>query len=164
MVLCYTYAMGITIRIATMADLKTIQKLGFDLLDYERQNWDPTLDVDWPFSEEGKAGYEKAIKEKYTIIAEEEGEPVGYLIGSVKKPIKGAARQITTAQLENIFVLRDYRRKNIGKKLFDKFLDYCEQNHVDALNVTVNAKNKTAISFYEKLGFSSSRLFLSKEL
>ena len=111
-----------------------------------------------------RLAYQKAIEGKYTLIAELGGEPVGYLIGSVKKPIKGAARQITTAQLENIFVLRDYRRKNIGKKLFDKFLDYCEQNHVDALNVTVNAKNKTAISFYEKLGFSSSRLFLSKEL
>ena len=57
---CYTYIMNITTRIATMADLKTVQQLGFDLLDYEHQNWDPTLETDWPFSEEGKARLSKS--------------------------------------------------------------------------------------------------------
>jgi len=156
--------MSITVRIANMADLKTIQKLGFELLDFERQNWDPTLDTDWPFSEEGKANYEKAIKEKYTIIAEEDGKPIGYLIGSIRPPIKGGARHITTAQLENIYIDSNYRRSRVGKKLFEHFASYCKKQKVDAMNVMVNAKNDNAISFYKKVGFSPSRISFSQEL
>ncbi|MBR3122061.1 GNAT family N-acetyltransferase [Candidatus Saccharibacteria bacterium] len=156
--------MSIIIRTATMADLKAIQKLGFELLDFERQNWDPTLDVDWPFSEVGKASYEKAIKEKYTIIAEADGKPIGYLIGSVKPSMKDGARHITAAQLENIYVDQNYRRSNVGKKLFESFATYCKKQKADVMNVMVNAKNKNAISFYEKVGFSPSRISFSQEL
>lgn len=157
--------MSITIRKATKNDIKLVQQFGFELLDYERQNWDPTLEADWPFSEAGKKAYEKAINEKYTIIAEDEKKhPVGFLIGKIVRPDKDAARKVTIAQLENIFVYPDSREKNIGKQLFEHFKSYCKTEGVNKINVTVNAKNTTAIKFYEKTNFSPSRLFLSQEI
>ena len=63
---------NITIRRATLKDLKTIQRFGYELLDYERRNWDPALDVNWPFSKEGEQKYLTAITDKYTIIAEKD--------------------------------------------------------------------------------------------
>ena len=45
---------NITIRRATLKDLKTIQRFSYELLDYERRNWAPALDVNWPFSKEGE--------------------------------------------------------------------------------------------------------------
>lgn len=152
------------IRAANSQDLKTIQQFGYQLLEYEHDNWDPTLELDWPFSEAGEAAYAKAISEKCTLIAEADNKAIGFLIGSVKRPAPGAARSIISAQLENIFVDDEMRGHGIGEKLAHEFKKYCLKEKADAINVTVNAKNKQATRFYEKVGFLPSRIFLSQEL
>lgn len=49
--------MNIIIKKAELEDLKTIQQFGYQLLKYEKDNWDKSLEIDWPFSDEGKAAY-----------------------------------------------------------------------------------------------------------
>ena len=156
--------MNTTIRRATIDDLKTIQQFGYQLLEYERNNWDPDLKLDWPFSDQGKNAYTKAINDGYTTIAEIDEKPVGFLIGSIKRPKVGNARQITVAQLENIFVNEDARVRGVGKKLADEFKTYCIAEKVDKLNVVVNSENVEAIKFYKKIGFIPSRMILSQDL
>ena len=153
--------MNVKIRRAELDDLKEIQQFGYQLLKYEHDNWDNTLELDWPFSEQGEAAYIKAIKEKYAAIAEVAGEPVGFLIGSVKHPDPKSARQITTAQLENIFVDKKVQGQGIGKQLAQEFKKYCLAEGVNTINVTVNSRNNQAIQFYEKIGFLPSRVFMS---
>lgn len=160
--------MSITIRKVTKDDIELIQRFGFELLEYERQGWDPTLEPDWPFSESGKKYYEMAIDKGYVTVAEDEenGErqPVGFLIGRVSPASRDAARVMATAHLHNIFVYPDYREKNVGRQLFEDFKSRCKKEGVKKINVTVNAKNTTAINFYEKIDFDTSHLILSQEL
>ena len=155
---------NITIRRATADDIETIQKLGFKLLDFERKNWDPSLDANWPFSEEGKKKYLAAIENKYTIIAEKDGEPVGYLIGKLIDISPDSARPIKQAYLENIYVSESMRGANIGSEIFANFRDYCKSEGVSRINVSVLAANENAVKFYENVGFSPRSISLSQEI
>lgn len=155
---------NITIRRATLKDLKTIQRFGYELLDYERRDWDPALDVNWPFSKEGEQKYRTAITDKYTIIAEKGGKPVGYLIGKVVDAAPGSARHIKQAYLENIFVSDSDRKSGVGVKLIVDFRDYCKKEGVSRINVSVLAANATAVDFYQKTGFLLRSLSLSQEI
>ena len=160
--------MSITIRKATKDDIKLIQQFGYELLEYERKRWDPALEADWPFSESGKKFYEMAIDKGYVTIAEEEengdNKPVGYLLGRVSPADKNAARVMATAHLHNIFVYDDYRKKNVGKQLFEDFKSHCKKEGVKKITVTVKVDNTDAIKFYEKTNFKPANMILSQEL
>ena len=155
---------NITIRRAALEDLKIIQRFGYELLDYERQNWDPALDINWPFSKEGEQKYRFAITDKYTIIAEKDKKLAGYLIGKIVGAAPGSARNIKQAYLENIFVSDSARKSGVGAKLITEFKDYCKKEGVSRINVSVLAANTTAVDFYQKVGFSPRSLSLSQEL
>ena len=156
--------MKITIRKATEADINTIQTFGSKLLNYERENYDPSLDGDWAFTDQAKAIYLKAIQEQYVIIASIDDAPAGFLIGNIIQPKPQDARKIKQANLQNVYVDESQRRSGIGKQLVDTFKKYCVKEGVNRLNVSVLAANKTALSLYEKTGFRPRSINLSQEL
>lgn len=154
----------VTIRKATIDDLGVIQQLASELFEYEHQRWDDTIDPNWPFSEEATASYKKAINEKVTLVAERDGSPAGYLIGKIFPADPKAARQASAAYLENIYISSDYRGSGMGEQLIKEFSDRCKDEGAEKIDVMVNAKNANAIKFYEKMGYATSRLLMSKEL
>lgn len=156
--------MDITIRRAKESDVAAIQEFGSKLLNFERENFDSSLDENWAFSNEAKAKYLNAIKNRYVTIAEIDGQLVGFLIGNIITPTDNDARQIKQANLQNIYVNDNVRKTGIGKKLIDDFKHYCKNDGVVRLNVSVLAENKTAIDFYYNNGFKSRSLSLFQEL
>lgn len=154
----------ITIRRATIEDLRDVQQLGYELLKYEHDNWDESLDLQWPFSEVGETNYRKAILERVTLLVEDDGKIAGFLIGSIQKPAEGAARKTITAQLNNIYVREEWRRQELGRKLAEEFKTVCDTEGVEQINVTVNSQNTDAIAFYERVGFVPSRIFMSMKI
>ncbi len=81
----------------------------------------------WAFSDEAKAKYLNAIQNRYVSIAEIDGQPVGFLIGSIIAPTSNDARQIKQANLQNIYVDENMRKADVGKKLIDDFRRYCKK-------------------------------------
>lgn len=156
--------MTITIRRATEADIETIQSFGSKLLNFERENYDSSLDENWAFSDEAKAKYLAAINERYVTIAEVDGEPAGFLIGSVITPKAGDARGIIQANLQNIYVDETQRKAGIGGMLVEDFRTHCRSVGVKRLNVSVLAANETAVDFYNTVGFKPRSINLSQEL
>ena len=154
----------ITIRRATIEDLRDVQQLGYELLKYEHDNWDESLDLQWPFSEVGETNYRKAILERVTLLVEDDGKIAGFLIGSIQKPAEGAARKTITAQLNNIYVREEWRGQELGRKLAEEFKTVCNTGSVEQINVTVNSQNTDAIAFYERVGFAPSRIFMSMKI
>lgn len=154
----------IIIRQATEPDLKTVQQFGYEMLDFERRNWDNSLDPKWPFSETGEQKYLEAIKNKYTIIAEKDGKAVGFLIGKIIKAPVGDARHLDQARIENIYVDESARKFGIGAQLINNFRDFCRSEDVDRLDVSVLAGNEVAVEFYKKMGFRPRSLNLTQEL
>lgn len=156
--------MNISIRRAESFDIETVQKFGSKLLNYERENYDSSLDSDWAFSDEAKTKYLDAIQNKYVTIAEADQQPIGFLIGSIIEPKNGDARQIKQAYLQNLYVDEEYRKTGVGKELVEDFREYCKGENVNRLNVSVLAVNETAVKFYDAIGFKPRSLNLFQEL
>lgn len=156
--------MNTSIRRAEQKDIETIQEFGSKLLNYERKNFDSSLDSDWAFSDEAKAEYLDAIQNKYVSIAETDGRPIGFLIGSIIEPKISDARQIKQAYLQNLYVNENFRKAGVGKDLVENFKEYCRNEGVKRLNVSVLAANEVAVNFYNTVGFKPRSLNLSQAL
>lgn len=89
---------------------------------------------------------------------------VGFLIGTVQVPPTNASRSTITANLNNIYVKDFARQQGIGTKLFNAFQKFCQENHVEKINVTVNSQNHQAATFYEKCNFTPSRIIMTKNI
>lgn len=53
-------------------------------------------------------------------------------------------------EIENMFILEEYRKYGIGTKLISEFKEYCSKNKIEELKVTASVKNKNTIEFYTK--------------
>ena len=80
----------------------------------------------------------------YWLVAEENGEIAGYV---------GSQSVLDAADMMNLAVNPDYRRKGIGKALIDALTQHLMENNVIALLLEVRVSNLPAIALYEKLGF-----------
>lgn len=153
-----------TIRRATIEDIATIQNLNNELFNYEiRNNFDNYL-KDWSLGEESKLYFRELIENQFVILAEIDKKAVGYLAGSIYNDETYSYYEGKTAELENMFVLEDYRKYGIGSKLVNSFIEWCTKNEVKQIFVTASIKNDNAINFYQKQGFENLNLTLRKKL
>lgn len=63
---------------------------------------------------------------------------------------------IDEADINNVAVLPEYRRKGFAKELMDALVGYCRGRGADRFTLEVNSKNIAAKSLYRKLGFTTS--------
>jgi GNAT superfamily N-acetyltransferase len=143
----------ILIRKAHPEELKIIQDLNHQLFlfDYER---DPDLNVQWPYEKDGEEYFRKMIDGEIGVcfVAEVEGKVVGYLAGcgELETP---SYRPVKRAELENMFVIEEYRGAGVGTKLANEFIDWSHSKGVQHIFVSAYAGNERAIKFYQKAGF-----------
>lgn len=154
----------IDIKLATQEDLPNLQKMLNSLLNFERGHFDATLRSDWAYSDEAREKLSKAIERDIVLIAYRQNLPAGYLIGRISSPTPNGARSITQAQVDNIYVEADCRRRHIGEALFGFFEGLCRERNVKRLSVTVLAKNEGAIAFYEEMNFLPRSIIYTREL
>ena len=67
---------------------------------------------------------------------------------------------LPTLFLEDIFVLEEYRRQGVGKKMFDFLKETAKQEGCGRIEFTVLKWNKSAQEFYEKNGAQRLEWFL----
>ncbi|MDR0448932.1 MAG: GNAT family N-acetyltransferase [Rickettsiales bacterium] len=154
--------MDIKIEKGAIKDLPDIQTLNNKLFGLEIANFDPDLIPNWPLSAEGKAYFKDMIENKFVLVARDGGHIIGYFAGTI-----GLDMPITKgplAEMDNTFIEEDYRGGGIGRKFFDVFLAECKKRGVYAIRVNASFANKTAIAFYEKLGFKPKNLTLDFKL
>lgn len=155
------------IRKAVVGDLKVVQELNQMLFEKEHGEYDSLLDLDWVFSEEGTKYYKDKIskKDNCVLVAVVDGKVVGYLCGGLMKA--GAycrLRSLVAAELENTFVLEEFRGKGIGQKFYDEFVEWCKGKNVKKIMVDASAGNDLAMKFYRKNGFKDYSLTLEADL
>lgn len=153
---------NIIIRRATIEDLEIIQNLNNNLFDLEKENYDPTLIINWPLTEEGRKYFEDLITNDYVVLAVAEDVIVGYLAGTIEE--KGSYEEIQYGEINNMFIDDNYRGYGIGKKLINSFKNYCKDNNIFNLKVTASYRNKNAIAFYHKNGFEEFNLTLTANI
>lgn len=97
-----------------------------------------------PWSERSVAS-ELTNPYSYWLVAEVDGCVAGYV---------GSQSAIDEADMMNIAVHPDYRRKGIAEKLVTALCEGLAQKGIHALLLEVRASNEPAKALYEKLGFT----------
>lgn len=157
--------MNIKTRLATLEDLLEIQKLNSMLFEKEHKEFDSLLDLNWTFSEAGTKYYQDRITKDdgCVLVAVVDDKIVAYLCGGLTK---GEEYRIlpVTAELENTFVLDDFRSKGIGKQLYNDFINWCKTKNVKKVRVEASALNELAIKFYRNNNFKDYSLVLESDI
>jgi len=78
------------------------------------------------------------------IVAKESGEIVGF---------GGIWFSPVDAQITNIVVKKQARKRGIGSLLLEKLIEIAKQSEKDNISLEVNEKNIEAIKLYEKYNF-----------
>lgn len=102
--------------------------------------------------------------ESYIFFARTGREVAGYLkvnTGNAQGEFKGE----NTAELERLYVLKEFQGTGVGQKLFEKAVDVAIEKNTELLWLGVWEKNERAIRFYEKNGFvqTGEHLFMVGE-
>ena len=154
----------IEIRKASVRDLDDILRLNLELFKKERRGYDKLLDMNWTYGE-GKKYFQRRITRKngFVVVAEHKGKFVGYLCGGISK-MESYRIQKKHAELENMFIEKKFRGQGIGKKLAERFFDWCQENKVELVLVSASFGNSEAVHFYEKFGFKGYSTVLEMKL
>lgn len=157
--------MDIKIKEAATENFKDIQNLNHMLFKKEYDEFDDTLNINWPVSKTGEDYYKERIKEKVgcAFVAYVDDKIVGYLIGVLEKA--DSTRNIDRlAELENMFVLEEYRNFGIGTYLFKAFYKWSKNSNIKRLKVISCSENKGAINFYRRNGFKDNNIILETDI
>lgn len=79
-----------------------------------------------------------------SLVVEKEGEIVGFLIGFLSQSYSNEA------YIHFIGVHPDYRRHNIGKKLYNEFFNKVKQNGCKIVRCVTSPVNKVSIAYHTK--------------
>ncbi|MBI4267793.1 MAG: GNAT family N-acetyltransferase [Chloroflexi bacterium] len=90
-----------------------------------------------------------------STVAEVGGKIVGFLFGRIVDSPQGRA---DTALLELIGVDPDYRRRGIGSRLVQVFVESCNQKGVDSVRMMVSWYDWWLLSFLRSQGFSRGEM------
>ena len=142
----------IKIRRATIRDLYLIRNFNQELFN-DSKRFDKILNLRRP--DKNLKYYGSKIKGKNSVafISEVRDKPVGYLIGSIAK-VESYRTFKKMAEAENMFILSEYRKKEIGKKLMQAFIAWAKSKKVKNIKVSIYEKNDSSINFHKKMGFS----------
>ncbi len=153
------------IRKAGIDDLETLQRFNQELCLKENMEFDKTIDTEYSSTDSAIRYYKKSIEnDSYiSLIAEEEGVPIGYLIGVIYKS-EGYRNILDLGEVQNMYVQEDLRGKGIGSALMNYFKDWCREREVERIRVIASFDNKETIEFYKKVGFNEYDLVLEGDL
>ncbi len=151
------------IKFASPENLGDILNLNHQLCIKENKEFDATINKDYPIQKSGEEYFKERVKNDCALVALADGKAVGYLVGAIIETED--YRNISKlAEVENMFVLEEYRNSGIGKKLFDEFIKWCKSNEVKRIRVVVSVQNIKAIKFYKREGLGDYNLVLEKEI
>jgi ribosomal protein S18 acetylase RimI-like enzyme len=135
------------IRRATQNDLETVRELWEALYEecpepeHERKDWEEVADDVRP-----------AIEAHVTLLAEQDGEAVGFLLGRPKSERIG--------YVSDLYVLPEHRTRGIARELLTEAVAALGR---EVVTLDVDITNAAARSFYRRLGFHEQSLRLAIE-
>lgn len=109
-----------------------------DQIDYMIENFQSKQAMERQMAEEGYLYY----------LLDVDGEYVGYT---------AIRADGDTLFLSKIYLLADFRGKGISSRVFDFLEDYCKNNKLKSIWLTVNKNNDRAVAVYKKRGFRITR-------
>jgi GNAT superfamily N-acetyltransferase len=133
-----------------------IRHLGHLLSTFEKESgFDADIDPEWAVSEAATDHTVQRItdSECVALVAVCTDEIVGFLMGSIRD-----AKGVAAGALESMLVLPQYRKRKIGTRLIERFLDWTRRRGLKRVTVAVAPANGPAIALYKQMGFQEQTL------
>ena len=86
------------------------------------------------------------------LVVKSEGRVVGFASGTIHWDFPLEVSQLV-GKLDDLYVLPEFRRRGVGKKLVVECLNKMKAAGVKAIRLQVLKDKKAAVKLYEKLGF-----------
>ena len=140
------------LRPAQENDWQTIQALNAEVFANSSQ-FDPFLKMDDPYSPKSVEGYKKAVtnRDTFCMIAEVDGVPVGYLVGSESNY---SYRTNKRGEINHMGVSPQSRAHGLGSKLVGEFKKWCKERGITHIAANTYFMDDKARHFYEKNGLT----------
>ena len=101
----------------------------------------------------------------FICVALDGDEVTGYLIAELKEGVPSRhMRGIKTLYIDDLCVKETRKRQGIGKALFEQARLTAREYNCERIDLNVWAFNETAISFYEKMGLTVSKMTMEYKL
>ena len=98
------------------------------------------------------------------LIAERDGEPIGYAVVSLGGGATTWALGERTAEIETLSVLESERGSGVGKALTELAAEVAREGGAETILVAAAHSNEDAVRFYEREGFSDFYVLLTRPL
>ena len=108
--------------------------------------------------------FEKAVTEKNFLVAEFDGNVVGLLFFYVYHRENDNSVTRDVLFVDSMAVHEDFRGQGIGHALFDYVKAMAKEKHIEAIELSVNAKNTDAMAMYRKYGFGEKSMTMEMVL
>lgn len=98
--------------------------------------------------------WQPALQAKYPLNAETpSGELESFLLSCIHEPVDRHTFSLQYPAHLHINLLPVLQGHGLGKKMIERLLDALKDKTVKGIHLGVDAKNESAISFYERFGF-----------
>jgi len=97
----------------------------------------------------------------FVFVAEDKDQLIGFATFSIRDVIRYSK---PIAELDELFVLEEYREKGIGKQLMEKIEDIAKEKGCHRIFIESHYDHKAAHKFYEKLGYKNYGYHFIKNL
>lgn len=142
--------MEVKIHKSTADEWSVIQKLNAEVYENSSQ-FDPYLIKDDPYSQSSQEDYKKTVIDpnKFYMIAEIDGIPVGYLVGGENN---FAYRNNKRGEIFHMGSSPKFRSLGIGTMLVNEFKKWCKHRGLTHIATSAYYNDPKARHFYEKQG------------
>ncbi|MCP4021361.1 MAG: GNAT family N-acetyltransferase [Desulfobacteraceae bacterium] len=89
------------------------------------------------------------------FVARDETGLIGYCVASVKKK---------TGEIESIFILPDYRKKDLGQRMMEQAESWLKTKKIAKIQLCVAEGNESAFGFYEKQSYNQRYTVFEKSV
>jgi ribosomal protein S18 acetylase RimI-like enzyme len=154
---------SIVIRLATKEDLDSATQLVVRLKRLNAE-FDPLLEVVPDIEQAARKYLENAMASSTSVllVAVEGTKIVGLLKGDVEDRI--FYRPKYAGIIREFYVLPEYRRKGIGKRLMMEGVEQLRKKGAEVIMASFPALNEIVINFYKKIGFRPVEYLFAKEV
>lgn len=149
------------IRPAQPDDFTAIQALNHLLFLYEK-SFSSTYNHWWMYQPAGIDYFLNRLLNRDSrsvlLVAEANTEVIGYLAGHLNRYSYRLNNPL--AEIENMFVLAEYRGRGVGTALVKEFFSQAKKLGAKNFKVEAFAQNQPALDFYQQFDFSPQTITL----
>ena len=159
---------AIEIRHAKPEEWHAIRTLHVELMQFEKENFMPTWDLNYPFSIDAKKKMQNACADQDNLnafVSIQNGAIIGFGILEQKDPKTYYHRKgVNSYYVSLLSVSKEHRNKGIGRKLIEHMKEYAKSEGATHISIELVAGNERAMHLYKDTGFKEHSHALEQKL